>query len=98
MNYVGLESADTVASCVLSFDFVDIGHAVADRCLDQIRTNFRGNIWAYNGPELITRVLLRMCHTLHVSPVSSETFVTIYHIMQYHSSKNGKFAVDLPVT
>jgi hypothetical protein len=68
MNYVGLESLDTVASCVLSFDFAGIGRVVADKCVDQIRTNFRGNIWAYNGPELISRVLLGICHTLHVSP------------------------------
>jgi hypothetical protein len=68
MNYVGLESTDTVANSVLSFDIAGIGHAVPDKCLDQIRTDFRGNVWSYNGPQLIGRVLLEMCHTLHVSP------------------------------
>jgi hypothetical protein len=68
LNYVGLESPDAVASCVLSFDVGGVGRAVAEKCLDQIRTDFRGDIWAYNGPELITRALLGMCQTLHVSP------------------------------
>ncbi|PNF32998.1 hypothetical protein B7P43_G16357 [Cryptotermes secundus] len=71
-NYVGLESPNTVANGVLCFDVEGVGRAVADKCLDQIRTDFRGNIWAYNGPELITRVLLGMCDTLHASELSTQ--------------------------
>ena len=63
-----MESPNTVANGVLCFDVEGVGREVADKCLDQIRTDFRGNIWTYNGPELITRVLLGMCDTLHVSP------------------------------
>jgi hypothetical protein len=66
-DYVGVESQFSVASCVLSFSSSGIGHVVADRCVEELRTNFRGNIWGHNGPGLITRVLLKMCNSANVS-------------------------------
>jgi lactosylceramide 4-alpha-galactosyltransferase len=66
-NYVGLESENLVANSVMSFASSGIGHEVAERCLQEIRTNFRGDIWIHNGPGLITRVLLNMFNTIQVS-------------------------------
>ena len=66
-NYVGLESADTAGSSVLSFAWDGMGHAVADSCVEELRANFRGDIWAHNGPGLVTRVLLKMCSFSRVS-------------------------------
>jgi lactosylceramide 4-alpha-galactosyltransferase len=66
-NYVGLESQESAGSCVLSFASDGIGHAVADSCVEELRTNFRGDIWVHNGPGLITRVLLKICKCSRVS-------------------------------
>jgi hypothetical protein len=66
-NYVGLESTDTAGSSVLSFAWDGMGHAVADSCVDELRENFRGNVWAHNGPGLVTRVLLKRCNGSRVS-------------------------------
>ena len=66
-NYVSLESSGTVGSSVLSFSWDGMGHAVADSCVEELRTNFRGDIWTHNGPELVTRVLLKTCNFSSVS-------------------------------
>jgi hypothetical protein len=66
-NYVGLESPGTVGSSVLSYALDGAGHTVARRCVEELRTNFRGDIWTHNGPGLITRVLLKVCNCSRVS-------------------------------
>jgi lactosylceramide 4-alpha-galactosyltransferase len=66
-NYAERESASVVANGVMNFAWDGIGHRVADRCLEELRSNFRGNIWGYNGPLLITRVLQKMCNFSQVS-------------------------------
>jgi lactosylceramide 4-alpha-galactosyltransferase len=66
-NYVGLESTETAGSSVLSLAWAGMGHEVATNCVEELRTNFRGNAWAHNGPELLTRVLLKMCNSSRVS-------------------------------
>jgi hypothetical protein len=66
-NYVGLESPENVGSSVLNFAWDAIGHRVADTCVEELRSNFRGDIWTHNGPELIARVLQRMCNSSNVS-------------------------------
>jgi lactosylceramide 4-alpha-galactosyltransferase len=66
-NYVGLESSEIVGSSVLNFDWDGMGYAVADRCVKELRANFRGDIWGHNGPELITRVIQHMCKCSRVS-------------------------------
>jgi hypothetical protein len=66
-NYVGLESPENVGSSVLNFAWDGVGHTVAERCMEELRVNFRGDIWGYNGPELITRVIQQMCNCSRVS-------------------------------
>ena len=66
-NYVSLESPETVGSSVLSFAWDGMGHALAGSCVEELRANFRGNIWAHNGPGLVTRMLLKMCNCSRVS-------------------------------
>lgn len=66
-NYVGLESPEIAGSSVLSFAWDGMGHAVAGSCVEELRANFRGDIWAHNGPGLVTRVLLKMCNCSRVS-------------------------------
>jgi lactosylceramide 4-alpha-galactosyltransferase len=72
-NYAGLQPPDVVANGVVNCAWGGIGHEVADMCLKELKSNFRGNIWSYNGPGLITRVLQRMCNFSQVShPVVAE--------------------------
>jgi lactosylceramide 4-alpha-galactosyltransferase len=71
-NYVGLESPDVVGSSVLNFAWDSVGHTVAGSCVEELRANFRGDIWGHNGPELITRVLLKMCNSSRVSNCAVE--------------------------
>ena len=66
-NYVALESPKLAASGVLNFACDGIGHEVADGCMEELRTNFRGDIWVHNGPELVSRVLLKICKCSSVS-------------------------------
>ncbi|XP_069685761.1 lactosylceramide 4-alpha-galactosyltransferase-like [Periplaneta americana] len=71
-NYVGVESSDNLASGVLNFATEGVGHDVATQCVEELRTNFRGDIWIHNGPGLITRVMLRMCDCYEVTELSTE--------------------------
>jgi lactosylceramide 4-alpha-galactosyltransferase len=84
-NYAERESASVAANGVVNFAWDGIGHRVADRCLEELRSNFRGDIWGYNGPMLITRVLNRMCNFSQVNQRAvGETWslaTTIYSYM-----------------
>jgi lactosylceramide 4-alpha-galactosyltransferase len=51
----------------MNFAWDGIGHEVADMCVEELRSNFRGDDWIHNGPALITRVLKRMCNSSNVS-------------------------------
>jgi hypothetical protein len=66
-NFVSLESPELVANGVLNFACDGIGHEVADSCMEELRTNFRGDIWVHNGPDLVSRVLLKICNCSSVS-------------------------------
>ncbi|RZC37848.1 Gb3 synth and/or Gly transf sug domain containing protein, partial [Asbolus verrucosus] len=60
-NYAGSESSRNVAAGVLSFSSEGTGHELAKLCLEDLRDNFRGSDWGYNGPGVITRLLRRIC-------------------------------------
>jgi hypothetical protein len=66
-NYAEKEVPDIVANGVVNFAWDGIGHALADTCLEELRSSFRGDLWSYNGPLLITRVLRRFCYYLKVN-------------------------------
>jgi hypothetical protein len=83
-NYVGLESSDTVGSSVLNFAWDGVGHAVADMCVEELRTNFRGDIWIHNGPGLITRVLQGMCNCSSVSHRAGRAAWFLATVIQLH--------------
>jgi lactosylceramide 4-alpha-galactosyltransferase len=83
-NYVGLESNATAGSSVLSLARTGVGHEVAASCVEELRTNFRGNVWAHNGPGLLTRVLLKMCNCSRVSQRAAETACCSLHGVMTH--------------
>ncbi|XP_015110057.1 lactosylceramide 4-alpha-galactosyltransferase [Diachasma alloeum] len=61
-NFVGAEDWTNVAAGVLGFGMDDLGRRVADACLTELKTDFRGDMWSYNGPGVITRVLKKLCN------------------------------------
>lgn len=44
-----------------------IGRRMANECIQEIRNNFRGDMWSYNGPGVITRILKKICSTENMS-------------------------------
>ncbi|XP_044593989.1 lactosylceramide 4-alpha-galactosyltransferase-like isoform X1 [Cotesia glomerata] len=60
-DFVGAEDEDTIASCVMSFGGSKIGREVADACINDLKNNFRGDVWRNNGPDVITRALEQIC-------------------------------------
>lgn len=54
-NYAGMESEWNVAAGVLSFGADNLGKAYAKQCVDDLKYNFNGDEWGYNGPGVITR-------------------------------------------
>lgn len=67
INFAGAESVTDVAAGVLSFSHKGPGHEMAEDCLNEIKNDFRGYDWGYNGPGVITRVLQRICNIHNVS-------------------------------
>lgn len=55
-NFAGSESDKNVAAGVLSFSATGLGHDLASACLHDLRDNFNGQDWGYNGPGVITRL------------------------------------------
>lgn len=71
-NFAGAESDSAVAAGVLSFSHNGSGHELASNCLHELKDNFRGYDWGYNGPGVITRVLKRVCKVHDVNNMSPE--------------------------
>ncbi|XP_023016806.1 lactosylceramide 4-alpha-galactosyltransferase isoform X3 [Leptinotarsa decemlineata] len=60
-NYSGAESDKDVAAGVMSFSSSGKGHTLAGTCLDDLKNNFNGRDWGYNGPGVVTRLLKSIC-------------------------------------
>ncbi|KDR09060.1 hypothetical protein L798_00746, partial [Zootermopsis nevadensis] len=60
-NYLGKESSDSLSTCVLNFASEGIGRNVSEMCVNEILNNFWGESWNHNGPDLVTRVLKKLC-------------------------------------
>uniref|UniRef100_T1JBS3 Alpha 1,4-glycosyltransferase domain-containing protein n=1 Tax=Strigamia maritima TaxID=126957 RepID=T1JBS3_STRMM len=57
-NFAGKESEIVVAPGVMAFDR---GHDFLIECLKEFSNTYSGSDWGWNGPQLITRVLKRVC-------------------------------------
>ncbi|KAG4074488.1 hypothetical protein HA402_015777 [Bradysia odoriphaga] len=62
-NYAGAENLESVAAGLINFDYKNMGHKIAELCLNEFQNGFDGDDWGNNGPGVITRVLQRFCHT-----------------------------------
>lgn len=71
-NFAGAESNTDVAAGVLNFHSEGLGHEMAEACLDNLRSEFRGDDWGNNGPGVITRVLKKLCKARRVRDMTPE--------------------------
>ncbi|XP_022183868.1 lactosylceramide 4-alpha-galactosyltransferase isoform X1 [Nilaparvata lugens] len=72
VNFAGAESSEDVAAGVLSFSTRGLGRKMATECLLDLKKNFRGYDWGYNGPGVITRVLKATCNVDKVTDMTLE--------------------------
>lgn len=91
LNFAGAESQTLVANGVMSYESSGFGHYIVDLILKRFVGDFRGNLWAYNGPSRITGVLMEdicktndtrymtyeKCHGFQVFPTN--TFYAIHY-------------------
>ncbi|XP_068631716.1 lactosylceramide 4-alpha-galactosyltransferase-like [Battus philenor] len=71
-NWAARESDLSVAAAVLAFSTDNVGRRIARAAVREIQTTYRGDLWGYNGPGVITRVLKRLCSTTDVTLMSSD--------------------------
>ncbi|XP_063977525.1 lactosylceramide 4-alpha-galactosyltransferase-like isoform X2 [Diachasmimorpha longicaudata] len=71
-NFAGVEDWSCVAAGVLGFATDAPGRRVAEACLRELKTDFRSNMWSYNGPGVITRVLKNICNTETIPDMTPE--------------------------
>ncbi|PNF39914.1 hypothetical protein B7P43_G17240 [Cryptotermes secundus] len=71
-NFAGAESNTDVAAGVLNFGSEGLGQMMAEACLDNLRSEFRGDDWGNNGPGVITRVLKKLCKAQQVRDMTAE--------------------------
>ncbi|KAK9509178.1 hypothetical protein O3M35_006550 [Rhynocoris fuscipes] len=69
LNYSGQESPKNVAAGLMSFSH---GHPLADIAIKELRDRFKGYLWGYNGPLVITRSLKKFCGVSEVSEMTKE--------------------------
>lgn len=74
-NFAGAESVSDVAAGVLSFSYK---HELAEMAVQDLRANYKGYDWGWNGPGVITRVLRKYCRTCKVSSDHRFNWIDIF--------------------
>lgn len=110
LNFAGAESEDVVANGVMSYDSNGFGHYIVDMMLRRFVTQFRGDLWAHNGPSLITDILmheicktndtkymtLEQCHGFQVFPTN--VFYAIHYTNWQHFFEAKHLNTSLALT
>jgi lactosylceramide 4-alpha-galactosyltransferase len=68
-NFGGAESSYFIANGLLHMDKRSV---VAEKCVEEVRSNFKGQDWGSNGPALMTRVLQKLCNTTKTEEMSRQ--------------------------
>lgn len=61
LDFVCLESSGQIGSAVLSFSTRETGRSYVRRCLEDVGGDYRGDLWAHNGPGAVTRLVEELC-------------------------------------
>lgn len=70
-NFAGAEDWEHVGAGAVGFDGSELGRRMADTCIRDVRTNFRGDVWGNNGPGVITRELQKLCSTKYIREMTT---------------------------
>ncbi|KAL1497875.1 hypothetical protein ABEB36_008761 [Hypothenemus hampei] len=72
-DFSGVESDKAVAAGILGFNHTGKGHEFAASCLGDLKYNFKGYKWGWNGPGTITRLLKKLCKADNVNSMVNKT-------------------------
>ncbi|ENN76908.1 lactosylceramide 4-alpha-galactosyltransferase isoform X2 [Dendroctonus ponderosae] len=72
-DFTGFESKTSVAAGILSFNYTGDGHDFANSCLEDLKNNFKGHDWGWNGPGTVTRLIKRLCEENNIPKLVNKT-------------------------
>lgn len=79
-NFCGLESHKNIGNSILNFEPTGFGHDILTKILVQVNTRFNGQVWAANGPALITNTMLQECEAT-VSSLRALHYLLIMEVL-----------------
>ena len=79
-NYACAESYLAVAVGIIHMEGQS-GHKIAELCLNDLKRNFNGKVWANNGPILLTRVLKNICMTNDIQQMISDDLCPNFKVL-----------------
>ncbi|XP_014354927.2 lactosylceramide 4-alpha-galactosyltransferase-like, partial [Papilio machaon] len=71
-NWAARESELTVSNGAMAFSLDSDGRSIAEAAISEIKSSFRNDLWSYNGPGVITRVLKIRCNTTDLKRMTSD--------------------------
>lgn len=89
-NFCGLESHKNIGNSILNFEPTGFGHDILTKILVQVNTRFNGQVWAANGPALITNTILQECEAT-VSSLRLLHYLLIMEILIKSTSYYANF-------
>ncbi|KAJ8723046.1 hypothetical protein PYW07_004226 [Mythimna separata] len=72
-NWVAKQDSSFVNAAAIAISMDRLGRKLVEAVINELRTTYRPDLWAHNGPGAITRVLRRMCQTTKLAEWSSKT-------------------------
>ena len=79
-NFAAAESHLTVAVGIIHMESNE-GHEIAEMCLNDLKKNFNGKMWANNGPFVLTRVLYGLCGTKDIQQMISKDICPNFRVL-----------------
>ncbi|KAL5284220.1 hypothetical protein ACFFRR_006475 [Megaselia abdita] len=72
-NFAGAESDSIIANGVMNYESKGFGHYIADSIFKDLVANYKGDVWAHNGPLCVTRILAnKICKTWSTSKMTAD--------------------------
>ncbi|XP_013146958.1 PREDICTED: lactosylceramide 4-alpha-galactosyltransferase-like [Papilio polytes] len=70
-NWVARECDTLVSAGAFTFSADSVGRSIAKDAISEIQRDFRYDLWSYNGPGVLTRVLKARCNTTDVTRMNT---------------------------
>ncbi|XP_034100892.1 lactosylceramide 4-alpha-galactosyltransferase-like [Drosophila nasuta] len=66
-NFMGAETEDSIGNSVIGMEPTGHGRLFSYMFLDDFKRNYSGNVWGYNGPDVLVRMMKVICGTNDVN-------------------------------